>query len=142
MYLCSAIKQDKNLIIMKNFTNLKILQSQSKAINDAFESIELLRNNSSCDKLGFGFSRDDKYCACSGLTIHVSSHKGFYGNSGCTTIFSLNKDIFNEYLLKVLNKNFTDIMRDVSALISSDAALLKQDALLELNGLIDEINSL
>lgn len=127
---------------MKNFTNLKILQSQSKAINDAFESIELLRNNSSCDKLGFGFSRDDKYGACSGLTIHVSSHKGFYGNSGCTTIFSLNKDIFNEYLLKVLNKNFTDIMRDVSALISSDAALLKQDALLELNGLIDEINSL
>lgn len=37
---------------MKKFTNLKILQSQSKAINDAFESIELLRNNSNCDKLG------------------------------------------------------------------------------------------
>lgn len=126
---------------MSEYLKFKKLLSQSMAIDNMFIDIDELRSNSDCDKLGFGFSKTNKYCACECLPVYVSSYRGFYGNSGCTTIISLDNDIFNDYLMKVLNKNFTKIMQEVSSLISSDANILKDEAIKELTELIKDIDS-
>ncbi len=128
---------------MDNVKKIKDLTTVSVNINDAFERFKRwAKDPKQYDKTGFGFNLDNRFSACEGLSLRVDSWMGSYGSSGCYSVLSVDKQIFNSHLLKVLNGDFEGIMRKVAQSIQHEASTLKEKALKELTEKSEEISTL
>lgn len=98
--------------------------------------------DSSCDKKGFGFNQDNRFAACDPLKLSVDSWKGYYGNSGCSTILSVDAGIFNGHLLKVLRRQFWQLLQETEQSIRDEAKTHKEAAQQELAEKLKSIDAL
>lgn len=125
---------------------LKKLQRLMNAANAIEGSIDQWENNytkdTRCDKHGFGFNNDYRFAACEPLKLTVDSWKGYYGDSGCSNILSVDAAIFNEHLLKVLRSRFWELLKATRESIVAEAATLKDEAKQELADQIKSIDAI
>lgn len=119
---------------MENLEKIESMLKTSEAIKKAFNSLDnYAKDRHHHDKVGFTFNEDDRFKTGEPLSLWVSSWHGVYGNSGCSSFFSIpDPKLFNNYLLSVLCSHFRNILEEVAAKIEEDAAKLSEKALTEL----------
>lgn len=127
--------------------NLKRIEDLLRASNDLKESINKFKNvyksdEKRYDKIGFGFNVDDRFKACDGFTLWLSTWKGVYGDSNCSNILSIDKTIFNKHLFNAINKRKWELLKEVIETIETEAVTLKDQALKELNEKLERVNAL
>lgn len=127
--------------------NLKKIEDLLLASNNLKESINKFKNvykvdTKRYDKIGFGFNEDDRFKACDGFTLWLSTWKGVYGDSGCANILNIDKAIFNKHLFNAINKRKWELLNEVIETIQAEAATLKEEALKELNEKLERVNAL
>lgn len=128
---------------MKTVDEIQKLLRNADAISNALKNWdEKYTQDSSCDKKGFQFNEDSRFSACDALSLYVSSWKGYYGNSGCSTILSVDKDVFNTHLLKVLRGRFREILEATGNSIRDEARKHKDEAKKELAEKLNSIETL
>lgn len=120
---------------MESLQAIKKLRQNANEIYDLFNrKIPLWKTDPKhYDKTGWGFNKDDRFTACTPVSIWFSSHKGTYGDSSCSRQLSLDAGIFNTHLVKYLNENKESIMMAIAKSIEDQAKTLKQNAEEELN---------
>jgi len=120
---------------MKNLEEIKRLRTNADAIYSLFnQKIPLWEKDPKhYDKTGWGFNEDSRFNACKAASIAFSSHKGTYGDSGCSSQLSLDDSLFQKHLVKYLNKNKEIVMMAIAKSIEEEAKLLKLKAEEELN---------
>lgn len=129
---------------MESLEKIKKLQRNANSIYALFrQKIPMWRSKPKhYDKTGFGFNTDSRFRACEGVTIAFDSHMGTYGDSGCSSQCSLDKDIFSVHLLKYLNKNAETIMLAIADSIIDEALTHKEKAEQELIASLEQIQRL
>ena len=95
-----------------------------------------------CDKIGLGFNLDERFQACLPVKISLDSWQGYYGDSSCKTTITLDKVLFDKYLVGALNASREEIFKMMAYLMENDAKELKDLAVLELEDKLKTINSL
>lgn len=127
---------------MDALKEIGILMRNAKAIEEATKTYQKCKQDSSCDKHNFNFNKDERFSACTGFTLRVDSWKGYYGNSGCSSILSVDHEVFNKHLLKVLREDFWPILNKVQESILDEARGLKTSASEELKAKLETIENL
>lgn len=129
---------------MENLEKIKKLQRNANSIYGLFrQKIPMWKERPKhYDKTGFGFNKDSRFRACEGFNIAFDSHMGTYGDSGCSSQCSLDKDIFTVHLLKYLNAHAETIMLAVADSITDEAAMHKEKAEQELIAALEQIQRL
>lgn len=115
---------------MKTETLIKIRDLRNAATTLAgFHNLydEKYKNDSRCDKKGYGFNDDERFAAFK-TSIHFSSHAGYYGNSNCSTVLHVNSDLAKEYLPLALNIHQKEIFATMAKLMREEAATLTKKA--------------
>lgn len=129
---------------MENLEKIENLLNASTALKEAINKFKTVykADTKRYDKLGFGFNMDNRFKACEGFNIWLSTWKGVYGDSNCGNILSIDKDIFNKHLFNAIEKRQWELLNEVSETIIAEAAVLKEKALTELNEKLEKVNSL
>ena len=95
------------------------------------------------DKVGWGFNGDDRFNACTHAKVAFYSYSGVYGDSSsCSRECHLDNELFQEYLIKYLDKNKEAIMLGIAGLMYEKAKSLKSQAEDQLQKQLDEIKQL
>lgn len=84
-----------------------------------------------CDKKGYGFNRDDRFSAFK-LSISFDSWRGYYGNSGCSRILSVDSSTASLFIVKALEAHQREIFATAARLMREEAASLTGKASEEL----------
>jgi hypothetical protein len=115
---------------MKNLQEIKKLRTNADAIYSLFnQKIPLWRSNPGrYDKTGWGFNEDSRFNACRPASVAFSSHRGVYGDSGCSSQLSLDDALFQQHLVEYLNKNKEAVMLAIAKSIEEEAKTLKSAA--------------
>ena len=124
---------------LEKIRSLKKSASDQKGFNARYAEIT---SDPKCDKHGFGFNRDNRFCNFK-ATVSFDSWKGYYGNSGCSTV-PMNLFEASKYFVAALNQHQELIFETMAALMVADAIGLKQKAEEEIQkatDLLKEINS-
>ena len=127
---------------MEKIEMLEKLLRNAKTLRESFATFAKYAQDSHCDKHGFGFCLDDRFKACRGLNVTLDSWKGYYGNSGCSTIFYLDEEIFNRYLDEELNARKKEILSGVAERMEKAAAELSSQARKELEARMAKVDAL
>ncbi len=129
---------------MQNLEQIKKLRSNADGIYNLFyKKIPLWESQPKhYDKTGWGFNVDSRFDACKSVSISFSSHKGVYGDSGCSSQLSLDDAIFKTHLIKYLNENKESVMLAIAKSIELEAKSLKSKAEEELNLQLSELAEL
>lgn len=90
--------------------------------------------NLDCDKKGYGFQRDNRFAAFD-VKVSFDSWHGYYGDSSCSTILSVDRDLAKEYLVKALNVHQRELFATAARLMREDAAELTDKAQSEIDAL-------
>ena len=88
--------------------------------------------NSSCDKHQLAFSAGSDmsvFCVQVGLTCYT----GYYGNSSCSRMTTVENPTAQKYLVAALNKHMEMILNTMASLVRADAAKLKAEAQREID---------
>lgn len=128
---------------MKTVDQIQTLLRDADAIRDSVHKWkEVYTQDSDFDKIGFQFNEDSRFAACDALSLYVSSWKGTYGSSSCSTILDVNRDVFNQHLLKVLRGKFWQLLEETEQSIREEAREHKEAARKELSEKLQTIESL
>ena len=129
---------------MENLETIKKLRKNAGEIRNLFQNkIPKWKSDPhTYDKTGWGFNKDDRFNACTPISIAFSSHMGTYGDSGCSSECSLSADIFNKHLVDYLNRNKEQIMLSVADSIENEAKTLKEKAESELQAELAKLSEL
>lgn len=94
-----------------------------------------------CDKhdLSFTMGKDSTIFQA---TANLSGYRGYYGNSSCSPLASIQQPIAQKYLVRALNKNMELILNTMAELVEADAAKLKEAAQKELDTLNEMVSTL
>jgi hypothetical protein len=90
-------------------------------------------SDSSCDKKGFGFGKDNRFAAFS-VSTSFDSWSGYYGNSSCGRVFSLNQEAAR-FITQAMNVHQKEIFATAARLMREEAATLTTAAAEELAAL-------
>lgn len=89
-------------------------------------------SDSSCDKKGFGFGKDNRFSAFK-LTTSFDSWSGYYGNSNCGSILHV-CDV-EPYIIKAMNIHQKELFATAARMMREEAAGLTEAATAELEAL-------
>lgn len=87
-----------------------------------------------CDKKGYGFGMDDRFAAFS-IATSFASWRGYYGNSSCSTILSVDAELARQFVVKAMNVHQRELFSTIAKLMRDEAAQLTAKAESELEGL-------
>lgn len=80
------------------------------------------------DKKGIGFNYDSRFALFS-VKITLDSWLGYYGSSGCSTLFSLfDRDMAASALVEYLNDHFDDVCTGMAEILKERAKSLATKA--------------
>ena len=101
--------------------------------------------DSNVDKYGRGFNKDDRFNACPPHTIRYNSWRGYYGNSGSSSILSIgNESLFWRCFDDYLNEHQDEILKAVANRmrieLQKDIDVLKSERD-RIDGVIDELTN-
>ena len=89
--------------------------------------------DSSCDKKGFGFGKDNRFAAFK-LQTSFDSWAGYYGRSSCSSVLG-GSDQVAEFIIKAMNVHQKEIFATAAKLMRDEAATLTAKASEELAAL-------
>ena len=127
---------------MEKLEMLEKLLRNAKTLRDSSATYASYAQDGHCDKRGFGFCLDSRFKACESLHVTLDSWKGYYGNSGCSTIFYLDAEIFNRYLREELNARKKEILSGIAERMERAAAELAAEARKELEARMAKVDAL
>lgn len=97
-----------------------------------------------CDKKRASFVHPDDRFASFSFNLTFDAHAGYYGSSGCHTIFNLDDDLAQKYFTLAIQEMAEPLFRRASELMLRDAAKLTDEAEAEvkaLQSLLEEVRS-
>lgn len=101
-------------------------------------------SDSRCDKHGMQFGGDDRFSVFS-TKVFLDCHTGYYGNSSCSTMGSIDNALASQLLNRALNKHMVLILETMADFADQLAYKLTADAEAELSkmqALIDEVKGM
>ena len=113
----------------KTIDRIKTLRRESAAIG-GFHALyaETYASDSHCDKKGYGFGGDDRFTAFA-INTRFSSHRGYYGNSSCSTILNVyDREVVEKAFVKALNIHQKELFATAARLMREEAASLTDQA--------------
>jgi hypothetical protein len=136
----------KNRIVRRNemeeFEKIKSMLKDADTLKRSNEIYSEKIHDKSCDKHGFEFSTYDKFVSIN-LSVNLNSWRGYYGNSGCSTIFSFqNGNEVKEAFEKYLNIHRTEILKWMGEYIYNKVIKEKEKAEKELQEGLDFLNNI
>lgn len=87
--------------------------------------------DSSCDKYDLKFGGDDRFAVFK-TTVFLDCHLGYYGNSSCSSMGSVDNTTATRLLNKALNKHMVIILEAMADFADSEALALTAEAEKEL----------
>lgn len=81
----------------------------------------------SCDKYNMEFGGDSRFSVFS-CKVFLDCHTGYYGNSGCSTLASVDSSLASELLNKAMNKHMNLILATMAEMATKKASTLTKDA--------------
>lgn len=128
---------------MENVEKIEKLITNANNIRRAFNEWDNnYSNDSRCDKKRMTFNADDRFSACKGAVIRIDTWKGYYGDSGCSNILTLDENLWQKHLVKVLTKDFRKILLAVADSIEEEGREYQEAAKKELKEKLEKIESL
>lgn len=89
---------------------------------------EVYSPDARCDKKTATFVSPDERFASFSFKLTFEAHAGYYGNSSCSRIFSLNDDLAKKYFTRAIQEMAEPLFNRASELMLKDAAALSADA--------------
>jgi hypothetical protein len=109
----------------KTIDRIKSLRREASAL-EGFHAMysEKYARDQSCDKKGYGFNTDDRFCAFT-VKASFSSWAGYYGNSSCGQILSIyDRDLVQNAFVKALGIHQKELFATAARLMREEAASL------------------
>ncbi len=120
---------------------IRTAKRTSKALREIRPRFLEKIKDSSCDKHGMAFGGDDRFSVFK-VAVFLDCHTGYYGNSSCSTMASVDTPTATRLLNKALNKHMVLILETMADFADSEASSLTADAekeLAEMQALIDSV---
>lgn len=121
--------------------NIKNLLRTANILSTLSEKYQEEIKDSKCDKHDFGFGGDNRFAIFS-FTVCLCGYTGYYGNSGCSTLATVDNREASRFLHKYLNKNRDRILSEMAEYARAEAAEKRDKAMAELESALNLINSL
>ena len=99
-------------------------------------------SDSQCDKKAARFYNADERFSAFSFTLRFDAHAGYYGNSSCSRIFSLDEKLARTYFTRAIQEMAEPLFKRASELMLEDAARLTGEAEAEveaLQAMLDEV---
>jgi hypothetical protein len=129
------------LVDTKVIDKIKTLLRNAANIGGFFDYFAEVCREPRCDKHGNGFNQDRRFSAFH-VDVSFDSWRGYFGNSGCGTVLSVDPKIAEEYFVKALNEHKPAIFATMAAMMRADARKLQADAQKEISALQEMITNL
>ena len=126
---------------MKKLERAKELISNSEKLGGLIEEHNKKLENPSCDKHGLVFGGDSRFSVFK-VDVFLDCHHGYYGDSSCSVLTRVDHEIAKRALNRVLNKNMSLILSEMSELIRKDAAKNVKEAAEELDEAYEFLNGI
>lgn len=110
---------------MTNFDQIKTLKRSSDFLRNLRPKYLEKIKEPSCDKHEMKFGGDDRFSVFS-AKVFLDCHTGYYGNSSCSTMGSIDNKLAEALLNRVLNKMMPEILTAMA-----DEALKSAQALVD-----------
>lgn len=101
-------------------------------------------SDSRCDKKAASFVSPDARFAAFSFKLIFDAHAGYYGNSSCSRIFSLDDGLAQKYFSRVIQEMARPIFQRAAELMLADAADLTAEAEKEvaaLQAMLDDVRA-
>lgn len=128
-----------------NAQEILSLIKESKNIESAYPRWKDTIKSPDCDKYHFEFNIDDRFESCGKHTMFLSTKIGWFGNSGSTRSFDIDKshrDKFWKYFDDYCNNHIQEIMEYIANKFMKNAIdnldILKNEAI-SLNEIIETL---
>lgn len=120
---------------VKTIERIKALRRAAHAMEGFHEEYDATyRNDSHCDKKGYGFGRDDRFRAFN-IRTGFDSWKGYYGSSSCGRILTVDSEIAEKFFIKAIDLHQRELFALASRLMREEAAQLTVAAAAELEAM-------
>jgi len=116
----------------------------SKKLRTLIGRYEEVTNPSRCDKHALTFGGDSRFSVFS-IPIFLDCHTGYYGDSNCSTLTSIDNGLAEKAMNAALNKNMALILSSMSDFLDEEAKAVVVSAkkeLMEANSFLDEVSNL
>ncbi len=125
---------------MKSDDYLKLEQTIGQ-LRHAVDIFAEATSDENCDKKGVGFNKDSRFSAFK-TTVTFDSWRGYYGNSGCSTVIHFAdvkavEDAFDKYL----NLHWSEIFRTMADMLEKEAQETKAKYIAELEAELARVKS-
>lgn len=96
---------------------------------------------SNCDKNGIGFNRDNRFAAFK-LTVSFDSWRGYYGDSGCSTVICFRDEVaVKDAFVNYLNNHWQEIFNEMADGIEKTSEASKQKYIEELTAELSRLTN-
>lgn len=112
---------------LESLEKAKSLLSTARVLEGIIPAFKKKTSDASCDKHGLIFGGDERFAVFK-TTVFLDCHTGYYGNSSCSTLCSVNSDDAKRLLNKALNKHMKIILDSMADYAKQEARALKTKA--------------
>lgn len=91
--------------------------------------------DSRCDKKGASFTSNDSRFSAFQFNLMFESHAGYYGNSSCSRILSIDNDLAAKYFRQAIQQMAEPLFERAAELMLADASTMTDKASAEIEAL-------
>jgi len=119
---------------MKSIETIKTLRRTSRLLSTLRPKYLEKVKEPSCDKHGMQFGGDDRFSVFK-CTVFLDCHAGYYGNSSCSSMGSIDNALAQTLLNRVLNKMMPQVLEAMAKEADIAAEKLTAEAQAEIDTL-------
>jgi hypothetical protein len=127
---------------LENLDRAKFLLDTAKRLRSIRPTYDECRAKPTCDKHDLKFNHSDKRFSIFSVEISLEGYTGYYGNSSCSTLTSIDSKEAQRLLLIVLNRRMDQILTEMATEAEKNAEAIKDEAQKELNAAQELITSM
>lgn len=124
---------------MQNINDITKLNASAKLLSELRPKFLEAIKKDSCDKHNMAFGGDDRFSVFS-VKVFLDCHTGYYGNSSCSSMGSIDSAIAQRLLNKALNSMMPQVLEAMAKAAREEAATLTAAAQKEIDALQALIN--
>jgi hypothetical protein len=125
---------------MSKINEIQNLKLNANKLRSILPKYAKERENSSCDKYACSFGGDDRFSVFK-TCVFLDCHTGYYGDSSCGTLVTVDNAMATRALNAALNKHKALILDSMAEALESEAQKLIGDAEAELKKIQDLLDS-
>lgn len=130
---------------LKKIQQAKVLIHTAKALSTFVDDYIEKTKSAHVDKHNIRFEGPGRSFQCFSFGFQLSAYTGNYGSSDCYVFRSIENEIAQSLMERVLNRNMRFILDEMAKIAEEDALALKADAIAEIakaQAVIDSITSM